>query len=367
MPSRAPISSIARSSAAASPKRSQPATPASIAQAIVPPVEIVSSPSSSQRALACSTSSASSMPTSGPSANTLSYSTRAIAARAVLRSARSRSSTTRRSRARRPGPRARASVVSPPKLRPGSAESALNVSRFVSVPALAVLRRRGAERARAQVLRRGEHRAGLRDRALARRPHGDGLQALGAHDRAEPAAAGVAAVVRDGRVAHQALTGRADRGDPVGGSEPRAQPRLRLGGGEPPEVGGVDEPAPSPSTTSADGVVAGAADDDRIVAGQLAGDREVARRERVVEAVGERRLRDHGELRAGGQRRADERREDERERRLGRERVDAGRRELPASGTCRARRRRAWCAARVVHGNVVALPSSRSTTSALPK
>ncbi len=46
----------------------------SIAHAIVPPVEIVSRPSSSHRELAAITASASLTPHSGPSANTFSYS-----------------------------------------------------------------------------------------------------------------------------------------------------------------------------------------------------------------------------------------------------------------------------------------------------
>ena len=80
--SRAPISSSARSSASPSPKRShgasiRPRSAHSIAKAIVPPAEIVSRPSSSQRALAASTTSGSATPHSGPRANTFSYSTRA--------------------------------------------------------------------------------------------------------------------------------------------------------------------------------------------------------------------------------------------------------------------------------------------------
>ena len=73
--------SSARSSAAPSPNRSHgasisPRSAHSIAQATVPPAEIVSRPSSSQRALAANTSSGSDTPHSGPSANTFSYSMR---------------------------------------------------------------------------------------------------------------------------------------------------------------------------------------------------------------------------------------------------------------------------------------------------
>jgi len=79
---RPPISSRARSSAAESPNLSHgasisPRCAHSIAHAIVPPAEIVSMPSSSQRALAASTASGSLTPHIGPSAKTFSYSTRA--------------------------------------------------------------------------------------------------------------------------------------------------------------------------------------------------------------------------------------------------------------------------------------------------
>ena len=68
--------------ASASPNRShgasiRPRSAHSIAQAMVPPAEIVSSPSSSHRPLAASTASGSETPHIGPSANTFSYSTRA--------------------------------------------------------------------------------------------------------------------------------------------------------------------------------------------------------------------------------------------------------------------------------------------------
>jgi hypothetical protein len=81
--SRAPIMSSARSNAPPSPNRSQgasirPRSAHSIAQAIVPPAEMVSRPSSSQRALAANTSSGSDTPHSGPSANTFSYSIRCV-------------------------------------------------------------------------------------------------------------------------------------------------------------------------------------------------------------------------------------------------------------------------------------------------
>ena len=80
---RAAISVSARISAAGSPNRShgasiRPRSAHSIAQAIVPPAEMVSRPSSSHRALAASTASGSDTPHIGPSANTFSYSTRIV-------------------------------------------------------------------------------------------------------------------------------------------------------------------------------------------------------------------------------------------------------------------------------------------------
>ena len=78
-----PISWTPRISASPSPKRSQgasirPRSAHSIAQASVPPAEIVSMPRSSQSWLAASTASGSDTPQSGPSANTFSYSTRVL-------------------------------------------------------------------------------------------------------------------------------------------------------------------------------------------------------------------------------------------------------------------------------------------------
>ena len=99
------------------------------------------------------------------------------------------------------------------------------------------------ERAR-RSLRRGDHAGRVGRRDLGRGRHRDGLEALGAEHRAEPAAAGVAAVVADRRVAHAALAGRADRGDPQARPSALAQPGLGVGGRQAPEVGGRLEPRP---------------------------------------------------------------------------------------------------------------------------
>ncbi len=74
---RARAAAPPRRRSAATARRCSPRSAHSIAHAIVPPVEIVSSPSSSQRPLAASTASGSTTPHSGPSAKTFSYSTRA--------------------------------------------------------------------------------------------------------------------------------------------------------------------------------------------------------------------------------------------------------------------------------------------------
>ena len=215
------------------------------------------------------------------------------------------------------------------KLRVGSVDSALNARTFAIVPSsryFAVARPR--ERSR-RSLRRSQDALGVGGGDLRRRADGEGLDLLGAHDRAQPAAAGVAPVVaRWWRSARRARRPCRSRRPATRRRAARARaPRPRRPCGPTPR-------AASSTTTSAaldahDRRPVGPADEhDRVVAGQLAADGEVAGRERVGEQAGERRLRDDGELRARGQRRPDQRGEDERERRLGRERVDAGRAEL---------------------------------------
>jgi hypothetical protein len=93
----------------------------------------------------------------------------------------------------------------------------------------------------------------------------------------------VAAVVGDRRVLDEPLAGRADRRDPPRLAEPLAQALLGLGGGQAPEVAGRLEPRAVAVDEQHRRLGARAAHDDRVVAGQLAGDREVARGERVVE------------------------------------------------------------------------------------
>ena len=234
-----PISSIARSSASAAPKRSHgasisPRSAHSIAHAIVPPAEMVSSPSSSQRRLASSTASGSDTPHSGPSANTFSYSTRVLlpagALVDVLAADRARGAAVARDAARL------GEVLGGEPRRVGERRG-LEVARregrdrvereqVGERAELAVLRGRRAERARAQVACRREHRLGVGGRDLGCRPHRDRLQQLRAENRAEAAAAGVSAVVRNRRVLDLALARGADRRDPPSLAETLAQARL---------------------------------------------------------------------------------------------------------------------------------------------
>jgi hypothetical protein len=147
------------------------------------------------------------------------------------------------------------------------------------------------------VVGRGDLRSGA---------HGHGLELLGAHDRAEAAATRVAAVVRDRRELDQALARGPDGGDAPGRAEPGAQALLGLRRRQTPQVVGWLQPRALAVDEQRRRLRTRAAHDDRVVPRELARDREVARGQRVVEHAGERRLRHDGELRARGQRRADE-------------------------------------------------------------
>ncbi len=284
---------------------------------------MVSTPSSSASSTAASTASASPMPTSGPSANALSYSTRAepplfvfmMRSQPIEHEAQESRTAARSS--------STSGVVSAPKLWPGSAESALNVRRFESVPASRYLAVAGPnERARRSFAAAstaagsctGARRCARTATALssldpitaprpprpAWRPSCDTVAKRTSCSPAGPmAATRYAGPSRSRSAASACAAGRPQR-SPAGSSRgPRfvdhERARLR----------------------------AGAAHHDRVVARALARDREVARGQRVVEPLGQRRLGHDGELGARRERRADERGEDEGERRRGRERVAA--------------------------------------------
>src|SRR3954470_39004 len=117
---------------------------------------------------------------------------------------------------------------------------------------------------------------------------------------------------RSRSLASASAAGSPQRSPAGSGRRPPPPPR------RPGEVAGGLEPRPVAVDEQHGRLVARAGDDDRVVARQLAGDREVARGERVVEHPRQRRLGDDRELRARRQRRADERGEAEGERGLGR-------------------------------------------------
>ena len=211
------------------------------------------------------------------------------------------------------------------KFRVGSVEIALNASRFAIVPSSRYFAVAAPnERSRSSFGGR-EHPGGIGRPHLRARAHEDRLAPLGPHHGSEPAPAGVASVVRDRRVAHAALPGRADRRDPPGRTVTFPQAVLCLSRRQPPQIVGRLDPDLAAIDHDHRRLLAGSAQHDRVVAGELAGDREVARRERVGQAAGERRLGHDRELRARGQRRADQRREHEHQRRLRVERLDARR------------------------------------------
>ena len=166
------------------------------------------------------------------------------------------------SSAARPGRRRVAAV----KLRVGSVETALNASRLARVPNSRYFAVAGPSSAPAGLSPR-QHGHLVVDADLGGRPDQDGLEVLGPQDRAQPAAAGVAAVVADRGVADLPLPGRPDgRGLPAA-PEPlpndglglrRRQPgQLRRGfetGGppsSPPSTRSTERSAARPRTTIA--------------------------------------------------------------------------------------------------------------------
>ena len=190
---------------------------------------------------------------------------------------------------------------------------------------LAVLRRGGAEAACPQILGRREHGVRIGDAHPRGRPDEDGLDVLGPEHGPEPAAARVATVVADRGVADVPLPRGPDgRGLPPA-PEPLPHGRLGLRGGQPAQLGRSFEARPVAVDQQHRQHRRPPTHDDRVVPGELARDREPARRQRVGEQAGERRLGHDGELRAGRERGAHQRGEDERERRFRGERIDPGR------------------------------------------
>ena len=202
------------------------------------------------------------------------------------------------------------------KLRVGQGADGVEGEQVGQRAQLAVLGRGRAERAGPQVARGREHGRRIRRRDFGGGTHRDGLELLGAQHRAQAAAPGVPPVVGDRGVADATLPGRPDRGHPPAPPEALPQPLLGLRRGQPAQVGGVDQARAVTIDQQHGRPLAGAAHHDRVVAGELAGDREMTGSERVVQHAGQRGLGDNGELGAGGQRGADERGEHEGQRGL---------------------------------------------------
>ena len=140
------------------------------------------------------------------------------------------------------------SKVAAVKLRVGSVRDRVERQQVGQRAQLAVLRGRRAEAARAQVLGRGQHRRRVGHGHLGAGLDQHGLDVLGPEHRAEPAAAGMAAVVADRRVPDTALAGRADRRRAPAAAEPLPQPPPRpRRRGSPASSGAGSSRTPSPS------------------------------------------------------------------------------------------------------------------------
>ena len=305
-PSRAPISSIARSSASASPNRShgasiRPFSAHSIAHAIVPPVEIVSSPSSSQRELAAITASASLIAAQrSEREHVLVLHPGLLAPRTlvdVLAADRARRTGVARHLAQL-GDLARRRAPRRPSNRGGrevagrKRRDRVERQQVGHRPQLAVLRGRGAERPLAQVLGGGQDSRRVRGCDLGPR-RGRRSPCTTWSPSRRPARPGR----RDGRRGRWSRSGRRarppDRSPPPARPVPSARaavPRSSAAGKPHRSLGGRD-----PHRAAVDHehrrLLRSAAHDDRVVAGQLAGDREVARGQRVGQPAGERGLR----------------------------------------------------------------------------
>ena len=179
------------------------------------------------------------------------------------------------------------------KFRVGSAARRLKVSRLATVPSSRYFAVAGPnERCDRSRRRPRTTPPGRRPATRCEPRDGDRLQLLRPHDRAEPAAAGVAVVVADGGVADQVLAGRPDdrRVETSARAEPSAVPPRPVPAGPtgrrpaPADIGRRRSPAPTarahaPTTTRASKPVFLAArakcDDDsaslsRSVSGDLA-------------------------------------------------------------------------------------------------
>ena len=187
---------------------------------------------------------------------------------------------------------------------------------------LSVLLRGRTEAAGAKVLGGGQNRRSVGHRYPGPGLDHHGLDVLRPEHGAEAAAAGMATVVADRRVPDTAFTGGSD-----GRCAPPAPVRLpqRLFGlcsRHSCQLGGRYEPDAVVGYQEHRQLIGASADDDGIVARQLARDGELARRQRVGDESGQRGFGNHREFGARGEGGADQRREDERQGRLRRKRID---------------------------------------------
>jgi hypothetical protein len=191
---------------------------------------------------------------------------------------------------------------------------------------LAILRRGGAERPLRQILAQRRQLARMGPLDSARTADRDRLDLLGAQHGAAAAAPSMPSVVRDGGVAYEPLASGTDRGNSIARTETALQRCFRLLARDIAILGGGFEAHPVRFVDDQHRELGGAADDDDgVAAAGLADNREAAARQRVVDAAGERALADDGELRRCRQRTPDQRAERKDERRLGCQRVHAGR------------------------------------------
>ena len=119
------------------------------------------------------------------------------------------------------------------------------------------------------------------------------------------------------------LAGGANRRDLIIGPESRFERRFRDVARRSAKVFGRLEPDP-PVINDQRRALTPVHDHDRVATASLAGNREAAAGQRVVDPVRQRALADDGKFRRRGEGTADQRTEDERKRRISRERINTG-------------------------------------------
>ena len=189
---------------------------------------------------------------------------------------------------------------------------------------LAVFSCRRTKRPLRQVAAQFGERLRLGPLAALRAAHRDRLDVLAAEDGAAATAPGMSSVVRDRGVTDRALPGRANRSNAVVRPQPRSQLLFSLVTRSAKDLVSRVQ-SNLPIVNDEDGPCGGAADnDDGVAATALAGHRESAAGQRVIEPVGQRTSRDDGKLGGGGEGTTDEWTEDKDERCFRRQRIGRG-------------------------------------------